>query len=366
MKKTARRAAARKARHGIEEHLLVKNEWFRLATEGSRLGLWYWDEVSQNLYWDAKTREMLGVTPEERLTPQSFVNALHPDDGKRHLEVWRYHFDRGLPYEVEYRVRRPDHSIRWIHSRGSGYYDQDGNPVRMVGVVFDVTERRAAEQERIELSGQLINAQEEERRRLARELHDDFSQRLALLATELDVIAELIGASPIEASKRARELWRFVSEVGSDLHSLSHRLHSSRLEILGLAENVHSYCKEFAEKHAIQIDVIHKHVPKSLPSETKLCVFRILQEALRNVNKHSHASRVEVQLQGNGERICLSLSDNGIGFDPSRHHVSQGIGVYSMRERARMLGGTFEIQSRLSQGTQIAVTVPVKCEEIAA
>jgi signal transduction histidine kinase len=123
---------------------------------------------------------MFGVNLVGEVTVDTFYGALHPDDLARVKEVWRYELERGLPYDLEYRALRRDGSIRWIQARGSGYYDKDGKPLCMVGVVFDVTERKLADQERNELSGRLINAQEQERSRLARELHDDFSQRLAL------------------------------------------------------------------------------------------------------------------------------------------------------------------------------------------
>src|SRR5215469_1337477 len=234
----------------------------------------------------------------------------------------------------------------------------------MVGVALDVTERKEAEDERVELSGRLINAQEQERARLAREIHDDFSQRIALLANELDFVCRMIGESAGEASERLHQLQTRVREFGDDLHALSQRLHSSRLEYLGLGPAVRSYCAEIAEQHQIQIEV-HQNVPRTLPPEVALCLFRIVQEGLRNVIQHSRASKVDVLLEGGVQAVSLTISDNGVGFEPSSSFASRGIGISSMSARAQMLGGTFDVLSRPAQGTQIAVILPIDSSHIA-
>jgi PAS domain S-box-containing protein len=322
------------------------------------VGLWYWNEVTNELFWNTQTREMFGINLVGEVTLETFYKALHPEDLARVKEIWRYELERGLPYDLEYRALRPDGSIRWILARGSGYYDKDGKALCMVGVVFDVTERKLADQERIELSGRLINAQEQERTRLARELHDDFSQRLAVLAVDLESVAEMIEVSPKAANVRVRELRNAVTSIGEDIHSLSHRLHSSTLESLGLVESVRSFCAKFAKQHGIQIDFVEKDVPKSMPPDTALCLFRIVQEGLRNVSKHSRASRAEVRLHADSEAISLGLSDNGVGFELSQSLPSIGIGIRSMKERTWMLGGTFEVVSQPMHGTQITVCIP--------
>ena len=364
------RETAKPVKHpvsNLEQALLKSDDWLQLVAEGSELGLWHWDEVKQSLHWDLKTRQMFGAPTHGKVTLQTFEDALHPDDHDRVLRHWRHCFENSVPYSIEYRAVRSDGSVRWIDARGKEYCDKAGKPLYMVGVVFDITERKEAEQERLELSGRLINAQEQERTRLARDLHDDFSQRLAILANELEMIAEMTKDFAAEVSKRVHELWNLASEIGADLHSLSHRLHSSRLETLGLAASVDSYCKEFAQKYAIHVDAVCEELPKSIPPETTLCIFRVLQEALRNVIKHSHATRVEVQLRdGDGESISLTLSDDGVGFDPSQNYGSQGIGILSMRERVRMLGGTFDVHSRPTEGAKIAVTVPLNSARSAA
>jgi len=130
-------------------------EWLRLAAQVAQMGLWYWNEVTNELFWDTKTREIFGANLFGEVTLETFYNALHPEDLMRVKEIWRYELEHGLPYDLGFRALIPDGSIRWVQARGSGYYDKDGKPVCMVGVVFDVTERKLADQERIELSGRL-------------------------------------------------------------------------------------------------------------------------------------------------------------------------------------------------------------------
>ena len=223
----------------------------------------------------------------------------------------------------------------------------------------DITARKQAEEERVELSGRLIRAQEDERSRLARELHDDFNQRLAVLAIDLERTAAVISDSPIEATRRMHELWNRVSEIGADLHSLSHRLHSSTLESLGLVSGVSSFCGDFTEQQGIQVDFVHKDVPRSIPPEVALCIFRVVQEGLRNVKRHSGATRAEVRLEGDDDTLSLSLADEGAGFDTAKISTRTGLGLRSMQERLRILGGHVEIISCPKQGTTIEVWVPL-------
>ena len=214
-----------------------------------------------------------------------------------------------------------------------------------------------ARREQIRLSGMLINAHEEERGRLAAELHDDFSQRLAMLSLGLETAAELVQASPEDARKQLDELLNSASELGADLHTLSHRLHSHTLERLGLVAGVSAFCKEFGVQHGIRVDFTSASVPRSVPPDISLCLFRIVQEGLRNVVKHGGASQAQVSLSLTKEGLRLSVSDNGVGFDCKDVATPQGLGLFSMEERARSIGARFELRSEPQRGTRIEVLV---------
>jgi signal transduction histidine kinase len=206
----------------------------------------------------------------------------------------------------------------------------------------------------------LIDAQEEERRRIAREIHDDYAQRLALLATDLEELADGVGDSPFGAGQRLRNIEDQIGELGADLHSLSHRLHSSTLESLGLVAGAKAFCEEFANQQGIQVNFVHENIPLGIPGDVALCLFRITQEGLRNIKRHSGAGRAEVRLEGSGNKLHLSVADRGVGFDQNKRSPRDGIGIRSMAERLRSLGGHLEITSRPMEGTRIDAWLPLK------
>jgi signal transduction histidine kinase len=210
------------------------------------------------------------------------------------------------------------------------------------------------------LSGMLINAQEQERSRLASEIHDDFSQRLALLALGLENAEEAIGSSPSEAVKQVHSLLNSASEIGADLHTLSHRLHSSTLEALGLVPGISALCKEFTNQQGIEIDFLPDDIPRTVHPDVALCLFRIVQEGLRNLKKHSGVSKAQVRLRRVGDKLVVSVCDEGVGFDARQQRAKEGLGIRSMEERAYLLGGRFEVHSAPGKGTRIEAWVPLK------
>jgi signal transduction histidine kinase len=233
-------------------------------------------------------------------------------------------------------------------------------------LLFNRRQLSRARDEHLRLSGKLINAQEDERKRLASELHDDFSQRLALLSLGLETAAELVPDFPKEASEQLHELINSASELGADLHTVSHRLHSSTLERLGLVPGIGAFCKEFSAQQGVQVVFTHGEGLGRVSPEISLCLFRIVQEALRNVKKHSGASKALVRLEQVDADLHLSISDGGAGFGVQEAPKNGGLGLFSMAERARLVGARFEIHSEPQQGTRIEVWVrqqqPAKME----
>jgi signal transduction histidine kinase len=223
----------------------------------------------------------------------------------------------------------------------------------------DIVKREKAEAALIDLSDRLINAHEEERSRIARELHDDFNQRLAVLAINLKNAARILPAEPDKAVEQINELCDQTSEIGADLHKMSRNLHSSTLDVLGLVEGIHGLCDEFAEQQGVQVEFLADGVPRTVSPPISLCLFRIVQEALTNVKKHSGASEAVVQLQGSDKDIVLSIVDAGVGFDAQDASFKVGLGLRSMQERLRAVGGTIEIDSTRGSGTQILARAPL-------
>jgi signal transduction histidine kinase len=217
----------------------------------------------------------------------------------------------------------------------------------------------ARERER-QLSGMLINAEEQERQRIASELHDDFSQRLAVLALRLEIVDEATPAAFPEVHRQLRELVKSTGEIGADIHSLSHQLHSSTLESLGLVPAVAAMCKEFTALQAIKVDFTSNEIPRSVRPDIALCVFRIVQEGLWNLKKHSGVEKAQVELRMAGNRLDVTVRDEGCGFDLRRLRQNEGLGFRSMKERAHLLGGKFEVHSEIAKGTTLKAWIPLE------
>ena len=229
----------------------------------------------------------------------------------------------------------------------------------VVGTVVafvDITERRLAEAALASVSRRLIEAQEQERSRIARELHDDIGQRLALLAVKLAQLQQNPPNSS-ELPSRIGELQKHTSGIAADIQSLSHELHSSRLQYLGLAAAIRGFCREFGEQQKVEVDCKIHDLPVPLSPDISLCFFRVLQEALQNSVKHSGVRHFEVELWGTLDEIYLTVSDSGTGFDIDAAKASRGLGLISMEERLKLLNGTLSIESQLRRGTTIHARV---------
>jgi len=219
-------------------------------------------------------------------------------------------------------------------------------------------DRKQRQQVLTNLSGNLINAQENERARIARELHDDIVQRLALLAHRLGQVGQGSGNADLAPRAQINELVKTTSEIASDVQSLSHELHSSKLEYLGLEKAATSFAREFGQNQDVEIDFQAHNVPQRLPASVSLCLFRVLQEGLHNSLKHSGVRHFEVRLWATARDIHLSVRDAGSGFDTETVKVGPGIGLISMQERLRIMRGRLSIRSRPNAGTLIHARVP--------
>jgi signal transduction histidine kinase len=223
--------------------------------------------------------------------------------------------------------------------------------------IMDITDRKRAEQELEELAGRLIHAQEQERSRIGRELHDHISQTLGVLTIRMDQLrAE--EATPPAVAAALEDLRQSTSEVSDDIHSLSHRLHSSTLDYLGLVPALQKLVNEFSGRHGIAVEFAHDSVPTSLSSDVALSLFRVTEESLTNVAKHSQAKLARVRLNGSADGLHLTIEDGGTGFDVESLERKAGLGFVSMRERLRVLRGRVRVDSAPSRGTRIDAWVP--------
>jgi PAS domain S-box-containing protein len=246
----------------------------------------------------------------------------------------------------------------WLRWEIRPWQNLDGVPRGIFIFSEDITRRKQVEESLSEIPRKLIEAQEQERTRIGRELHDDIGQRLALLAIQLQQLHEDTLILP-EVRARMGEFQKQISELASDIQSLSHELHSAKLQYLGIAGAIRGFCQEFAEQQKVEIDFNAHDLPSPVPPDTALCFFRVLQEALHNSAKHSSVRNFEVQLWGTSDEIHLTVRDSGVGFDREAARKSRGLGLISMEERLKLLKGTLSIESKPQRGTTIHARVPL-------
>jgi PAS domain S-box-containing protein len=343
-----------------QEKLRKSEEWFRLAVQAGRMYAFEWDAATDVIVRSGQCTDILNwMEDPTRDTGRQFLPRVHPDDREAYAAPEKGLSPENPTYETSYRVLRPDGSAIWLEANGRILFDDQGNMLRIMGLVADVTNRKVAEEALSNVSRRMIEAQEQERTRIARELHDDIGQRLALLTIELEQLQENPPNLPVEVRRRMGKLRKQTSEIATDIQALSHELHSSKLDYLGIAAAVRGFCKEFGEQRKMEIDLKTYDLPRPLPRDISLCLFRVLQEALNNSAKHSGAQRCEVQLWATSEEIHLTVSDSGAGFDSEAIKETRGLGLISMEERLKLLNGTLSIDSQLKCGTTIHARVPL-------
>jgi PAS domain S-box-containing protein len=231
--------------------------------------------------------------------------------------------------------------------------------LRAFAIYQDITERRRSEEKLIAMRHRLSRAQEEERARIARDLHDDTGQRLALLSIDLEQLKQVSMQLKSSLTEQLEALVKAASEITSDVHNVSRRLHPSQVELLGLPAAVSNFCKDFAARNGMEIVFVNSGLRQKPPQDAALCLFRVVQEAVRNVQKHSGTHRALVQLDEVTGSMRLRVSDQGAGFDPDSSELAQGLGLLSMQERLHSLGGELFIHARPGGGTCIEACIPL-------
>jgi PAS domain S-box-containing protein len=343
----------------LAQDLRDSEQRLNLAADAAHLGLWVWDLTRDEIWATPKGRALFGLTATERLDRHRFFAAVHPDDRDVMQQVVAESLRADTDYEAECRVVVPDRSTRWIAVRGRVERDTADRAVRITAVAMDITARKEAEEAAHSLSGRLIHAQEVERTRLARELHDDVNQSLALLAVELELFGQQPPVAASAVTGRMQDLSALVRNLSSGVHRLSQDLHPAKLEQLGLEAAVRGFCRELGAARHIEIVFEPHDVPRSLPNDIALCLYRVVQEGLQNVVKHSGANGAKVELTAHDHELCLVVSDRGCGFDAAKTMGGSSLGLVSMRERVRLVHGHISVRSRHGEGTRIDVRVPL-------
>jgi PAS domain S-box-containing protein len=307
--------------------------------------------------------QMTGYSREE-LLDLTCSRLTHPDDEEIEKVLFE-ELSHGLraSYTMEKRFFRKDGSRMWGQVSVSLLNTNPGSAPLVIGMVSDVTAQKIAEaslhqrdQELQQLAGRLIEAQEKERARISRELHDDIGQRVAMLASEVDLVR---GQSPVARKQNTTALLQKLHEeldaIATDIHELSHDLHSASLQCCGLKVALKDLCWKYWNNHWLEIDLQIEKLESRIPPDVALCLFRVAQEALANVLKHGNTNKVLVKVTQDSEKVRLIVKDAGVGFDPTIR--SGGIGLISMRERLSFCGGFLSVKSAPNQGTEITAEV---------
>jgi PAS domain S-box-containing protein len=338
-----------------------------LTLSAAQMGIWDWHITGGVTKWANETKKMFGLSPSDHeTTPEGFLALLHPDDRAPVEQAINRSIMEGVPYESEFRVPHRDGSIHWIRGKGKVVFDEQGKPLRMIGINHDITGQKNSEVQLREshrqiraLAGRLINAQETERRRISRELHDDLNQRVATLALALSRLKrKLIGQPEIMADLNA--LYDQTNYLSDDIRQLSHELHPVTLEHLGLTGALKGYIAEFEGETGIAMSFSAQIKRKKIPFEISVCLYRIALEALRNIAKHSHAKSASVVLEEDNQVLKMSVVDSGVGFEAETVRRGSGLGLVSAEERVNLLQGTFDVESTPAKGTKLTAKIPLR------
>ncbi len=346
-----------------QQALRESEERLRLAAEAGKMFAYTWDAATDVVVRSGECAPILGFDSAGIVTGQQILAKIHPDDRERVVAAVTALSPEQPHLQVSYRLTRPDGTVIWVERVSRAHFDDNGRMLRIVGMVADITQRKLAEDVLSSVSRRLIEAQETERARIARDLHDDIGQRLALLAVTLEEMKHLTSDSAGEVRRCLQALQKQTSEISADVHALSHELHSSSLQLLGVVAAMRGFCKELSGKRKVEIEFSHEDVPRTVPPEISLCLFRVLQEALHNAVRHSRVRHVVVHFQGTSDAVRLTVRDAGVGFDPRIAAQGRGIGLTSMKERLKLVGGEFSIDSQLKRGTTITARVPFRAED---
>jgi PAS domain S-box-containing protein len=469
------------AKRELVLHLGVANDRLRLAMQAGTSVTWESDVKSGRDLWFGDLQTIFGIPSDTHAASvEEFLRYVHEDDRQQVSEALADARQNRKLYAAEFRIVRPDGTVRWLVARGEFYYATKGNPERMLGVSLDITERKLAEEKLREyeravegseemiavvnreyrylianrkflnyrsmtreqvvgrfvaevlnkgvfetvvkekldecfqgkvvryemrytypelgerdlfisnfpiegpggvdrvvcilqditerkraeealssMSRTVIEAEERERSRIARDLHEDIGQRLALLAIGIEQLKSDMPNQTVEHLNRMSAVWKQSVEILTDVKASAHELYSPRLEYLGLAAVMRSFCQEFGERRMVEIIFKDHGLPSLVPPDVSICLFRVLQEALHNGVKHSGAQKFEVQLCGASDEINLTVSDSGAGFNLDAARKGRGLGLIRIEQRLRLVRGTFSIDSQPSRGTTIHARVPL-------
>ena len=354
------RARRRRAQAVLRE----SEKRFRVMADTTPALIWMCDARGNVTYLNEQRISFTSSDPNAGYADM-WAAHVHSEDLKGVLDTLERALKSCQPFSQRYRLRRYDGVYRWMFDVASPRVNGDGSFAGFIASAVDVTDQEMAQEALQKVSGQLIDAQEKERSRLARELHDDICQRLAMLSLKIERVSKGWGHGHLSVPDQLDQIWHQCSKLTGDVQALSHELHPSILDNLGLATAVKSYCREVSEQNGVLVEFSGGNIPLSLPREVSLSIFRVVQEALRNAVKYSGQKYFQVRLQESSGQLELEVSDQGLGFDTTKTKNGVGLGLVSMAERIYQVNGSFTIDSQPNVGTRIRASVPLHIQSTA-
>ena len=354
-----------------------REAWFYAVANDTPAYLWMAKDGEENSFINRPLRKFLGAGRQSLAS--SWSDYVHPDDSGRTRATYLEAMRQARGYTDEFRIRRFDGEYRTVSGEVAPRFSAEGKFLGYAGALVDITDRRNAEEqlraanaklktelaERMRkereiqaLSARLIGAREDERKRLARELHDDLNQQIAAVSIAIGNLKRQIPAELSEARAQSDRIHQKLAQIAETVRRMSHELHPATLEYLGLTGALRAFCEEFATLTRIRVSFKSAGSCDDVPPAAALCVYRITQEALQNTAKHARADTAQVQLCRTDGLLRLTVSDNGIGIEPESLEARPGLGLLSIRERARLSGGSAEISGQPGKGTCVTVTIP--------
>ncbi len=356
-------------RRRAEAALRDSEERLRLALEAGKLGIWDWDILSNKVTWSERVYELHGLTPEGFAgRAEDILSVVHPDDVDRVGEAIRRALEEGADYGIEFRVVHPNTGeTRWVSTNGQVFFGDGGAPIRMLGATLDTTERREGEealrasyQQLRHLARRLDEVREVELTRVSREIHDELGHALTALRLDLGWMVPKLRRNREPVQQKAVEMLAMVDDTIDTVRRIAARLRPPVLDDLGLAAALESFLERFARQTDIQVEM--QAGTDDVPSTARRALYRIVQEALTNVARHSLARKVRVVLESRPELILLEVADDGVGIPAGMLDNPGSLGLVGMRERAMALGAEFQVEGGPGRGTTIRVKLPRSLE----
>jgi two-component system sensor histidine kinase UhpB len=354
-----------------KEKVTASEQRFRLAVEGANDGIWDWDIATDSVYYSQRFLELLKYESSDEFPPvvSTFRAHVHPDDAAHAEAAARSHLENCTPFDIELRLLTRQGDYRWFRSRGQCVRNEAGVATRMVGCITDIHEEKSARQAlqtlqmrelqaREEFARHLITAQEQERRRLANELHDSLGQSLSLIKNRVQLALEH-PAIPRASAERMESVIRTTVDAIAEVRALAHNLRPLHIERLGLIESLLNLVEQTRLATSIEFATALEDVSDLFDHTAATHLYRIVQESLTNVVRHAGATHVRITIERDLHCVRLSIRDDGCGFEPDWRATHQGVGLTSIAERARILGGTLAIDSAPGHGTRLTIEMPM-------